>query len=203
MNHIWFVMILAGLIVTVCPPGHEAGDVTSVIVVSSAEAVKFAISLASILAFWSGIMQIAQEAGLTRRMARILAPLSHRLFPEIPKDHPAMGAMLLSFAANILGLGNAATPLGIQAMRQLQSLNNTPDRASDAMCTYIALCASGLTLVPTTVIALRGVTGSKDPTSIVAGTIWATAWATIGALIADRCFRTPPRLLGRMGKRRV
>ena len=148
-------------------------------------------------------MQLAQEAGLTQSLARLLAPVSHRLFPDIPKNHPAMGAMLMSFAANILGLGNAATPLGIQAMQQLQSLNTTPERASDAMCTYIAVCASGLTLIPTTVIALRGVTGSKSPTAIVAGTAFATGWATIGALVADRFLRRPPRCVDRMGKRRV
>lgn len=199
MNHIWLIMIVTGILSLAFHRGNAVGDITSIIVVSSTDAIKLAFSLAGILAFWSGIMQLAQEAGLSHVLARCVAPLFHRLFPEVPKDHPAMGAMLVSFGANLLGLGNAATPLGIRAMEELQAINNTPDQASDAMCTFIAICASGLTLIPSTVIALRGATGSANPSSVVVATFFATACATTGALVADRLLRKPPRA----GRRRV
>jgi spore maturation protein A len=189
MSNIWLAMITVGVVAMICQHDHPAGDITSVIVSSSGDAVQLAIGLCGVLAFWSGIMRLAQEAGLTRVLGRWVASIAGRLFPDVPKDHPAMGAIVLSFAANILGLGNAATPLGIQAMRELQSINRTPKQASDAMCTFIAICASGLTIIPTTVIALRGVTGSKNPTAIVAGTFIATAFGTISAVVADYLLR--------------
>ncbi|MGI6609583.1 MAG: nucleoside recognition domain-containing protein [Limnochordia bacterium] len=192
MNHVWLIMIVTGVISILSQQGRDVGDITSVIVVSSTDAVKLAISLTGVLAFWSGIMQLAQEAGLTSMLARLLAPIVRQLFPDVPKDHPAMGAILISIGANLLGLGNAATPLGIRAMEELQTINRTPHQASNAMCTFVAVCASGLTLIPTTVIALRGATGSEAPTSIVAATCFATACATTAALIADRLFRRPP-----------
>lgn len=189
INLVWLVMIIAGAVATTWR-GGDAGAVTAAIVSGSSQAVKLALSLAGILAFWSGIMRLAEEAGLTKALGVMLSPLVRRLFPSVPPKHPAMGAMLLAIAANMLGLGNAATPLGIKAMESLQSLNDNRESASDAMCTFVALCASGLTVVPGTVIALRAAAGSRDPTSVVGATFLATAGSTAGALLADRLLRS-------------
>lgn len=197
INAIWLFMIVAGVAATAIRNGGEVTGVTTAVVNGSTDAVKLAISLVGILAFWSGIMRLAEEAGLTKALGKALTPLVQRLFPSIPAGHPALGAILLSFSANMLGLGNAATPLGIKAMQELQRLNKRPDEASDAMCTFVAVCAAGLTLVPGTIIALRAAAGSQDPTIVVGATLLATGCATTGALLSDRLlrgwWRPPPR----------
>src|SRR5690606_27554171 len=136
-------------------------------------------SLIGLLAFWSGIMRIAQEAGLTRMVAKLLAPLARRLFPSVPPDHPALASILMALSANMLGLGNAATPLGLKAMQELRSLDPDSDEASDAMCTFLALSTAGVTIIPSTVIALRAAQGSANPTSIVGTTVLATSLSTL------------------------
>jgi spore maturation protein A len=189
INLIWLLMLIAGVVTTAVRTGGDVSGVTEAIVTGSADAVKLAIALVGILAFWSGIMQLAEDAGMTRALGRLLSPVVRRLFPSVPGDHQAMGSMLLTFSANLLGLGNAATPLGIKAMQELQELNPNQHEASDAMCTFVIICASGLTIVPGTVIALRAAAGSQDPTAIVGPTLIVTAFSTCGALIADRLLR--------------
>jgi spore maturation protein A len=193
INIIWLIMIVAGVVATCLQPGGDITRVTAAITQGSDEAVRLVISLVGILAFWSGLMRLAEESGLIALLGNLLSPLVRRLFPTLPSEHPAMGAMLLAFSANILGLGNAATPLGIKAVEELQKLNEQPKEASDAICTFVVICASGLTLAPGTVIALRAAAGAKDPTSIVGATLFATACSTIAVLIVDRLLRNRSR----------
>lgn len=122
-------------------------------------------------------------------LKKLLRPLALFLFPRVPRDHPAMSAILMNMSANLLGMGNAATPFGLRAMEELQKLNPCPEEATDEMCTFLALNTSSLTLLPTTVIALRAATGSLNPTEIVGTTIVATTCSTLVALVADRIFR--------------
>ena len=122
-------------------------------------------------------------------MARLLGPIVRLLFPDVPKGHPAMGYIMSNMSANILGLGNAATPMGIKAMQELQKLNPDPATASPAMCTLLALNTSSITLVPTTLIAIRMNYRSANPAEIVGTTLMATAVATVAAIALDRWYR--------------
>ena len=143
-----------------------------------------ALGLAGIMALWLGIMGIASESGLVNQFARILRPIMRRLFPEVPEDDPAMGAMLLNIAANMLGLANAATPFGLQAMKELQRLNTHVHTASNAMCTFLAINTSSVQLIPATAIAMLAANGSVNPTSIVFSSLIATIASTVVGLIA-------------------
>ena len=151
------------------------------------EAVKLSIGLISILVFWLGIMKIAEEAGILKLLTRILRPIVVWLFPEIPKNHPALGYILSNFTANIFGLGNAATPLGIKAMEQMKELSGS-DTASRSMITFLAINTAGLTIIPTTVLAIRMQYESASPTEIVGTTIIATGISLIAAILFDRLF---------------
>lgn len=158
--------------------------------ISAAEgAVVLSFKLIGVMCLWLGIMKIAELAGMIKLFARLLSPLTRLLFPSVPKKHPAMGAIVMTISANMLGLGNAATPLGIKAMQELQKLNLKKDTASDAMCTLLALCTTGFTLVPATIIALRSAAGSVNPAEIVGATIMVSLTATLTAILADRFCR--------------
>src|SRR5690554_6151059 len=137
INYIWFFMILSGVI-TAASKG-QIHLVTEGVLKGSEQAVAVSLGLIGIIAFWSGVMQIAQDAGLMEAVAKALGPLVRRLFPGVPGDHPAMGALLLAMSANILGLGNVCIFLGLKAMAHLQELNAEKKRASDAMCTFMAI----------------------------------------------------------------
>ncbi len=168
------------------------GLVTAATIEGANEAVKIAIGLIGIITLWSGLMKIAEDAGLLRILAKIMRPIAKFLFPEVPPDHPAMGAILLSMSANLLGLGNACTPLGIKTMEELQKLNHNPDLASNSMCTYVTITASSLTIIPSTVIAFRTAANSATPAAIIGTTIFATTVSTTVAIIADRILRKSP-----------
>lgn len=183
INYIWFFMILAGLI-TAASSGN-INLVTEGILKGSEQAVLVAAGLVGVISFWSGIMKIAQDAGLIKLISRLMGPLVKRLFPDIPPEHPAMGALLLSMSANFLGLGNACTPLGLKAMGHLQELNKNKETASDAMCTFMAITSSSLTVIPTTIIALRLTHGATAPTDIIGPIIIATLCSTVVAITAD------------------
>lgn len=187
INYIWFFMILAGVI-TAASKG-EIQLITEGVLRGSEQAVVVSFGLIGIVSFWSGVMKIAQEAGLMKLLARVLGPLVRRLFPEIPPEHPAMGAMLLAMSANILGLGNACTPLGLKAMDHLQELNKNKTTASDAMCTFMAITSSSLTVIPTTIIALRLTHGSLVPTEIIGPIFVATLCSSMTAIIVDGLLR--------------
>ena len=187
VNLIWFLMMFTGLMVAALTGRVEA--VTSAVFSSAEQAVAIVLSLISVMTLWLGMMKLIEKSGLINWFVTVLRPLATLLFPRLPKNHPAMHAILMNMSANMLGMGNAATPFGLKAMTELQKLNNEPTVASDEMCTFLAVNTSSLTLVPTTVIALRAATGSLNPTEIVGTTIVATLCATTIAIIVDRILR--------------
>src|SRR5262245_37201095 len=131
------------------------------------------------MALWLGVMRLAERAGLVQRIAYGLRPLMRRLFPDVPADHPAMGSMLMNMAANILGIGNAATPLGLRAMRDLERLNRRPGTATNAMCTFLAINTSSIQLIPANQIAMLAAAGSVRPTAIIGTALVATTISTL------------------------
>jgi spore maturation protein SpmA len=159
---------------------------------------KIALPLVGIMALWLGVMRLAERAGLVAALARLLRPLMVWLFPDVPHDHPAMGAMLLNMAASILGLGNAATPLGLKAMRHLESLNPRPGTATNAMCMLLAINTSSVQLIPVTAIAILAANKSTNPTAIVGTSLMATICAATSAVLAAKIlvrlpfYRLPP-----------
>ncbi|KSU63519.1 spore maturation protein [[Bacillus] enclensis] len=186
VNLIWVGMTIIGLVFAIINGRME--EINEAIFNSANEAVTLCIGLISVLVFWLGIMRIAQEAGLLDKLARLFRPFVKRLFPEVPDNHPAMGYILSNMIANMFGLGNAATPLGIKAMEQLKKLNGGSDSASRSMITFLAINTSSLTIIPTTVIAIRMKYDSASPTEIVGPTLIATMISTIGAILIDRYF---------------
>lgn len=191
LNAIWLGMmciaVLTGLI-----QGH-LNDVVQSVTQSAKTGFELALGLAGIMVLWLGIMNIASESGLIQRLARMLQPVMRRLFPEIPIEHPAMGAMILNLSANMLGLANAATPFGLAAMKELQRLNPHIHTASNAMCTFLAINTSSVQLVPATAIAFLAANGSSDPTSIITSSLIATSISTIVAIIAVKWLEKLPR----------
>lgn len=162
-------------------------EVNKAIIESASDAVTLSIGLISILVFWLGIMKIAEEAGILKWITKLLRPIFQKIFPEIPKNHPAMGYILSNFTANFFGLGNAATPLGIKAMQEMKKLSGT-DNASRSMITFLAINTSSLTLIPTTVIAIRMQYNSVSPTEIVGTTLIASFASLTSAILIDRYY---------------
>lgn len=197
INFIWLFLIVAGVLVAGAT--GQVDRITTALTDQATTATNLIIGLAGIMVFWMGMMNIAAKSGLTQVFARLLRPLVMRLFPDVPPDHPAAGAILLNVSANLLGLGNAATPLGLSAMQELQKLNSEQETASPAMCTFLALNTSSVTLIPATVVALRAAAGSTSPADVVGPTFLATLVAAVTAMSLDRYFR---RQLKRKGGRR-
>ncbi|MFD1427806.1 spore maturation protein A [Kroppenstedtia sanguinis] len=187
VNYIWLFMIVSGVVAGVIQGNVDL--VTEAALKGAKDGVAVCLGLVSILVFWLGMMRIAQEAGLLEKLARLLGPAARFLFPGVPQDHPAMGYILSNMSANLFGLGNAATPMGLKAMEELQKLNPDPKTASPAMCTFLALNTSSLTLIPTTIIGLRMEHGSAYPTEIIGTTIFATCCSTVVAILLDRWYR--------------
>jgi spore maturation protein A len=156
----------------------------------AATGVTVCFGLISVLVFWMGIMRLAEDGGLLQKISRLLTPLVAFLFPDVPRNHPAMGYILSNMSANLLGLGNAATPMGIKAMQELQTLNPDKQTATPAMCTLLALNTASITLIPTTLIAIRLNYHSAHPAEIVGTTLVATVIATFAAIAADRWYRS-------------
>jgi len=178
LNYIWFGMMAIGLLAGAYNGTIDA--VTEAAINMSKVAVELAIGLIGIMALWLGIMKIAEESGLMRIIAKVVRPITVRLFPDVPEDHPAMGSIVLNMSANMLGLGNAATPLGLKAMEELQELNPNKDTASNAMVMFLAINTSSVQLIlPATVVGLMGVVSSQ----IFITTIVATLFSTITAII--------------------
>ena len=186
INVIWAGLAIIGIVFAMI--NGTISDVNEAIFKGAKEAVTLCIGLISILVFWLGMMKIAEHAGLLDKLAKLFKPFISRLFPDVPKDHPAMGYILSNMMANLFGLGNAATPLGIKAMEQLKALNGESTEASRSMITFLAINTSSITLIPTTIIAIRMNYGSASPTDIVGPTIIATICSTISAILIDRYF---------------
>ncbi|MGE5391444.1 MAG: nucleoside recognition domain-containing protein [Deltaproteobacteria bacterium] len=191
LNYIWLFLLAVGIIFAAVNGRVEV--VTDAALKSSKEAVELCINLVGIMALWLGIMKIAEKAGLVRCLARALKPITVRLFPSVPPEHPAIGAIIMNLAANILGLGNAATPFGMKAMQELKELNGDSDEASTAMCTFLALNTSCITLLPATIIGVRLSFNSANPVEIVGPCIFATGFSMIVGVGLDYWFRTYSR----------
>lgn len=142
-----------------------------------------AIGMTGILCLWMGLMKIGEDSGAVNVMSKLVNPLFSKLFPEVPKNHPAMGSIMLNFSANMLGLDNAATPAGLRAMQQLQDINPEKDKASNAQIMFLVLNASGLTIIPVSIIAARASAGSNNPTSVFIPILLTTYFATLGGLL--------------------
>lgn len=186
VNLIWVFMTVFGIIFAMF--NGTMSEVNEAVFSGAKEAVTLCIGLISILVFWLGMMKIAEDAGLLKILARVFKPVVTKLFPEVPNDHPAMGYILSNMMANMFGLGNAATPLGIKAMEEMRRLNGGKNEASRSMITFLAINTSSLTLIPTTVIAIRMNYNSANPTDIVGTTLVATFCSTLGAILIDRYF---------------
>jgi len=174
---------------------HVAGEpspmeaLSSAMVDSAGSAVELAIGLVGVMALFLGLMKVAEAGGMLQILSRLIRPLMIRLFPDVPADHPAMGAMVLNLSANALGLGNAATPFGIRAMQELDKLNPHRGTATDAMVLFLAINTSSVTLLPTGVIALRAAAGSAAPAAILPTTLFATIGSTCIATVAAKLYR--------------
>lgn len=209
LNHIWFAMIIGAILIAagndfynevLAPASSEQttqlsendrrnlneetklGQVTTAALTAAGDAVKIAIGLIGVMALWLGVMRVAEEAGLTKIIARIVKPITRRLFPSIPEEHPAISAMIMNIAANMLGLSNAATPLGLKAMEELDKLNPNKGEATDDMCTFLVINTSAITLIPATAIAIRASLGSSNPQMIIIPSVLAATCATIVGL---------------------
>ena len=186
LNYIWLALVL--LAVAIGGWNDRLKDVTDGAFDGAKTAVTIALGLIGIMALWLGVMRLAERAGLVQRIARGLRPVMRRLFPDVPPEHPAMGSMLMNMAANMLGLGNAATPLGLRAMRDLETLNPRPGVATNAMCTFLAINTSSVQLIPATAIAILAASGSTRPTAIVGTALLATLCAATVAIVSVRFF---------------
>ncbi|OCL26162.1 nucleoside recognition protein [Orenia metallireducens] len=184
LNKIWFTMICIGIIIAAINGRME--EVSVAILESAEDSVMIVVKLIGPMALWLGVMKVAEKAQLTKVLANLFKPLAKILFPEVPKDHPALASIMMNLSANFLGLGNSATPLGIKAMQELQQLNSGKRSASNAMCTFLVINTSSVTLLPTTILALRIGAGSAQPTEIIGTTIFATFCSTVVGLIANR-----------------
>jgi spore maturation protein A len=177
LNYIWLSMII--LAVVVGGINGKIENVTKSAIDSAGNAVVIAIGLIGIMALWLGIVKIAEDSGLMKLVAKAIAPILRRLFPDVPDEHPAMGSMTMNIAANLLGLSNAATPLGLKAMEDLEKLNKNPGIATNAMCTFLTVNTAGFQLIPATMIGILASSGSKDPTAIIGTTLAAGFTAVV------------------------
>ena len=179
LNYIWFGLIFISVVIGTIT--GRIDQVTDAAITMSKTSVEIAIGLIGIMALWLGTMKIAEDSGLIQIIAKSLRPITIRLFPDVPSDHPAIGSIVLNMAANMLGLGNAATPMGLKAMKELQELNKHKDTATDAMCTFLAINTSSVQIIlPATVVGLMGAAANQ----IFITTIIATGMSTIAAIIS-------------------
>lgn len=191
LNYIWMGMLTTGFIIGIMNGRLE--EVTQAAFTSAGKAVELAIGLLGILCLWSGLMRIAEKSGLIKTIAWLVNPVLRILFPQVKKNEKALGAIVMNLAANFFGLGNAATPLGIRAMAELQKVNGNRDTASDSMCMFLVLNTSAIQLIPTTVIALRNDAGSGAPSEIMA-CIWISSiCATLTGVLMVRFFSRAER----------
>jgi spore maturation protein SpmA len=150
----------------------------------SKEAFEMTLGLTGTLAFWMGMMKVAEDSGLVQRLAKFLSPVLTKLFPDVPKNHPALGSIFMNYSANMLGLDNAATPIGLKAMQELQTLNTNKDTASNSMIMFLVLNTSGLTIIPVSIMAYRSSNGAADPTDVFIPMLLATMFSSVVGLLA-------------------
>ena len=187
LNYLWGFMIIIGIIVGVLK--GNITEVSNATIVSSKEAVSLCITMLGIMAMWTGLMQVAKKSGLVGSFTRALRPIIHFLFPDLPKDHIANEYIASNMIANILGLGWAATPMGLMAMREFKKLNHDSELASCDMCTLLIINISSLQLIPVNIIAYRTQYGSVNPAEILVAGIIATACSTVAGVIFSTAAR--------------
>lgn len=181
INYIWFILIFFGILVAIFT-GNGA-EISTTIVGSADNTVKFIIGLVGIMCFWCGVMKIAEKSGLTQKLARLMKPLLKFLFKDAGKDEKALGAIVMNLTANMMGLSNAATPFGIKAMEEMDRLNPNKGRASNDMALFLVMNAACIQLVPSTIISIRAAAGSSNPGAIILPAILSTASAAIVGII--------------------
>lgn len=187
VNIIWAGLILIAIIYSLLT--GKIDTINSGILTHATSGVNLILEMMPLIVLWTGIMKIAEKSGLLQVFARALNPILRRLFPSLPKNHLALGYIASNIGANMLGLGSAATPFGLKAMDELQKDNPKKDTATEAMITFLVLNTGGVTLIPTTVIALRFMHGSSNPTEIIITSILATAVSSASGLILDYFIR--------------
>ena len=191
LNYIWLGLVLLAVLL-----GGFSGQLQEVTTAAfeacKTAVISIALPLAGVMALWLGLMKIAEKSGLVNLLARALRPLLRWLFPDIPVNHPAMGSMVMNMAANMLGLSNAATPLGLRAMQDLEKLNPNPGTATNAMCTFLAINTSSVQLIPATTVAILAAAGSTNPTVIIGTAFFATCCSTIAGILAVKSFERLP-----------
>ena len=181
MNYIFYILIILSIVFGAI--NGKLQDVVNAILTGADLSVKVAFSLIGIMAFWLGIMKIAEKAGIIDFITKLIKPIAKWLFNDIPNDNKAIGDIAMSFSANALGLTNAATPIGLKAMKELQEINKDKTSASNAMCMFLAMNTAGFQIIPTTVIAILVGVGYKNPTEIIAPTLIVTGTAFISAIL--------------------
>ena len=186
MNVIFFILVLVSFLSAAWH--HSIQSLSKAIIDSAFNAVDLAIGLIGVMSLFLGLMKIAEEGGMLVTISKLVRPIMVRLFPDVPPDHPAMASMVMNISANVLGLGNAATPFGIRAMQDLNKLNPHPDEATDSMALFLAINTSSVTILPTGVIALRAAAGSSDPAGILPTTLFATSCSTAVAIISAKIY---------------
>lgn len=187
MNYIFYGLIVLSIVVGAI--NGKLPDVVNSILIGAEKSVQIAISLIGVMAFWLGIMKIAEKSGVVSFIAKIIKPVTRRLFNEIPPDDPAIGNIAMNFSANALGLTNAATPIGIKAMQDLQAHNVDKKTASNAMCMFLAMNTASFQLVPAAVIAILVGVGYKNPTEIIGPTLLVTSFTFVCAIILVKIFQ--------------
>ena len=181
MKYIFFFLIFVSLIAGIV--NHRLQEVVNAMLTSCNTAIEIAISLIGIMAFWLGIMRIAEKSGLVQLISKLLYPITKFLFKDIKKDNPAIGDITMSVVANALGLTNAATPIGLKVMKELQEDNLNKDKATDSMCMFLGMNTAGFQIIPATVIAILVGVGAKNPTEIILPTLIVTTISFIVAII--------------------
>lgn len=181
INYIWFVMIFLGLIVGIFTGNGEG--ISNAIIGSIDSTVSFIIALVGLMCFWCGVMKVAEKSGFTEKLAKLMKPILKLIFKESAKDEKALGAIVMNITANMMGLGNAATPFGIKAMEEMDRLNNEKGRASNDMALFLVLNAACIQLVPSTVLSIRAAAGSTNPGVIILPAIISTGTAAIVGVI--------------------
>lgn len=192
MNYIFYFLIVFSIVIGAI--NGKLQDVVNAVMSGAELSVKIAFSLIGIMAFWLGVMRIAEKSGLIKWIAKCLKPITKVLFNELPENSPAIGDIAMNFTANAFGLANAATPFGIRALEELQNVNVKKDTASNAMCLFLGMNTAGFQLIPTTVIAVLIGIGYKNPTEIIAPTLLVTSIAFSSAIILAKTFRGVNRL---------
>ena len=197
LNYIWLGLMVCAVLLGGAT-GHLPGVTSGAFDMAEKSVMNVALPLIGVMALWLGIMRLAEKSGMVQVLARMLRPVMKWLFPDVPPEHPAMGAMIMNVAANMLGLSNAATPLGIRAIKDLESLNPRPGTATNAMCTFLVINTASVQLIPATAVAVLATNGSKDPSAIIIPALIATAIAAVAAVAVVKTmeklpmFRLPP-----------